>query len=337
MAQIKPISAQELQHFYDNFEAEKSFLQTSQYGEWRTSVGEENFRFGMFEKNKLVGAFQFQKIKAKRGTYLHIPHGPLLDASDTSLIDSFLDWYNTFGKEQHCDFVRFSPLWELENAQDYLPTLHQKKYRPAPVHLVNPEMTWVLNLEPTEEEILANMKKSTRYEVRRIEKMGITVKSGNAEEDLEIFWQLHKATVERQGFVPFPKENTRKELEIFGKDIQIFSAQVEDKYLSSSIFWFDTNAAYYHQGSSEYSKLPVAHATIWEAIKEAKKRGCKEFNFWGVVCDKDTKHPWFGLSKFKRGFGGEERNYIHVHDFPLTSKYWLNFALEKYRRWKRGY
>lgn len=337
--EIKKISAQEHQSFYDSFEGEKSFLQTSQYGDWRETVGETNFRFGFFVAKELKGICQFQKIIAKRGTYLHIPHGPLLSPplcdNDGSGIKPFLDWYKNFGKEQSCDFVRFSPLWP--KGHDVEKCLITNRYRPAPVHLVNPEKTWILDITQSQEDILKNMKKSMRYEIRRIEKSGIKVQQGRSDEDLDIFWKLHEETVKRQGFVPFPKENTQKELELFRNNVCIFSSHIEQKYYSSSIIWFDDHSAYYHQGASEYSKLPVAHATLWAAIGEAQKRGCKEFNFWGVVSDTDKKHPWYGLSRFKRGFGGIERNYVHVHDFPITKKYWINWAIEKYRRWRKGY
>jgi len=191
-----------------------------------------------------------------------------------------------------------------------------------------------LNLQQTEEEILAQMKKSTRYEVRRIEKLGIKVVQN---QDLEIFWKLHLATIKRQKFVPFPRENTARQLNIFGQDCQIFSAEKDGEFLSSSIIIFDEQSAYYYQGSSIYSKLPMAHATLWSAILVAKKRGCRTFNFWGVVDDEMKNHPWYGLSRFKKGFGGEVQKFIHCQDFPITKKYWLNFCLEKWRKWKRGY
>ncbi len=190
--------------------------------------------------------------------------------------------------------------------------------------MVNPEKTWILDITPDEEALLAQMKKSTRYEVRQIEKKGLTVKQGNSAEDLDIFWELHRETVARQKFVPFPKKNTEIEIQTFSEDCQIFSTKVENDYLSSSVILFDDQSAYYHQGASQYSKLPVAHATIWAAIKEAKKRGCQTFNFWGIVDDEAKKHPWYGLSRFKRGFGGEEHNYLHCQDYPLTWKYTLN-------------
>ncbi len=331
--EIKKISAQELDKFYDQFTGEKTFLQTAKFGLWRTTVGEKIFRFGIFSNEKLIGATQIQKIKTKFKTFLHIPHGPLLDADNAEALAKFLNFYREFGKQEKCDFVRLSPCLEASKSDLF----SQQNYRPAPVHLINPEKTWALNLGNTEEDILKNMRKSTRYEVRRIEKCGIKTRMGNTKEDLEIFWQLHQETYARNKFIPFPKKNTARQLEIFGDDCQIFSAEIDGKFYSSSIILFDKNAAYYHQGASIRHKFPVAHATIWAAILEAKRRDCREFNFWGVCDENEKNHPWTGLSRFKRGFGGEEKNFMHVQDAPITNKYWLNFMIEKWRKWKRNY
>ena len=70
-------------------------------------------------------------------------------------------------------------------------------------------------------------------------------------------------------------------------------------------------------------------------IQEAKKRGCTLYNFWGVSPDNKPKHPWAGLSLFKKGFGGFEETYLHAQDKPLTKKYWLNYIIETVRRLKR--
>ncbi len=180
------------------------------------------------------------------------------------------------------------------------------------------------------------MKKSTRYEVRK----GLKEATGfniTVDHNLDAFWNLHEATVARQGFVPFTKASTAAELETFGRQCQIITVWHKEKALASGVFLFDDNAAYYHQGASVHSKLPAAHAYIWAAILEAKKRGCTEFNFWGVCSEAETKHPWFGLSKFKRGFGGTEKNYHHVHDFEITWKAKLNRIIEARRKKKRGY
>ncbi len=329
---LKPINEKTQDDFYDAFVGEKTYLQGAKYGSVRQALGEKNIRRGLFLGDQLIGIAQFQKISARRGVYLHLPHGPLIESQYLEpALKFFLEAYQSFGKQEECDFVRVSSLFDPAHQSVF----SEVGYRSAPVHLVNPEKTWVLNLQSAKEDLLAQMKKSTRYEVKRIEKCGIEVSQGNSAEHLDIFWALHLETVRRQGFVPFPRSMTEKELDVFGEDVQIFSSSIDQKNYSSSIIVFDKNAGYYHQGASSYSKLPVAHATIWSAICEAKSRGCLEFNFWGVCGDDEKKHPWYGLSRFKKGFGGEERNYLHVQDFPLRKKYWLNWFIEKWRKWKK--
>ncbi len=331
---LKLISSSEFDAFYNAFEGEKSYLQTSDYGDFREALGEKNFRYGIFFGDGMIGIAQFQRIGARRGTYLHTPHGPLiLPEHKNPACVFFLEEYKKIGKREKCDFVRISPLFSPEEASAF----RYAKFRSAPVHLVNPERTWVLNITQSEEEILKNMRSSTRYEIRRIEKCGITTHMGNTKKDLDIFWKLHEETVKRQNFVPFARHTTEKELEIFGNNIQIFSASFEQKMCSSSIIIFDPHSAYYHQGASIHSKAPVSYATLWAAIREAKGRGCQEFNFWGVSSESEASHPWHGLSQFKRGFGGKERIFLHAQDAVLTPKYWLNFVVEKYRKWKRHY
>ncbi len=334
--ELKEISTTQLQDFYDRFEGAKTFLQTENFGSFREQLGEKNIRLGIFEGNTIVGIAQCQKISARRGTFLHVAHGPLITGDEKKGLNFFLKEIKTIGRQENCDFIRVSSLFsppikgEFEGVLKYF---KNNKYRTAPLH-INPNRTWVLDLTQSEEELLKNMRKSTRYEVRRIEKCGIKVEQN---QDIETFWKLHSKTAARQKFVPFSRKSTEFELDIFKDDCQIFSASLEGETFASSVILYDAHAGYYHQGASVLHKLPFAHATLWAAILEAKKRGCTEFNFWGVSPEENKDHPWTGLSRFKRGFGGEEQLFLEAQDFPLTKKYWINYAVEKYRKWKRCY
>ena len=100
---------------------------------------------------------------------------------------------------------------------------------------------------------------------------------------------------------------------------------------------FHSKRGFYHQGASLPSKAPVSYLLQWEAIKEAKRRGCERYNFWGIVPDtkENANHPWKGLSLFKKGFGGYEKDYLKTKDYPLSFRYWLVYVFEKIRKRKR--
>jgi lipid II:glycine glycyltransferase (peptidoglycan interpeptide bridge formation enzyme) len=71
----------------------------------------------------------------------------------------------------------------------------------------------------------------------------------------------------------------------------------------------------------------------WEAIKEAKKRGMTRYNFWGVAPENNPDHRFAGLSLFKRGFGGEDFEYLHAQDLIINKpRYLLNYLIESFRK-----
>jgi len=86
----------------------------------------------------------------------------------------------------------------------------------------------------------------------------------------------------------------------------------------------------------EFSKFSIPYLLQWEAIKEAKHRGCKIYDFWGFTDPKlYPQHPWAGPTLFKMGFGGQSYEYLKTQDLPLSIKYWLIFIFEQIRKLKR--
>ena len=108
----------------------------------------------------------------------------------------------------------------------------------------------------------------------------------------------------------------------------------ENYLLASAFVIFYGNEAVYHYGVSTDANrtMPGAYAVQWRAILEAKQRGMKRYNFWGVAPKNETNHRFAGVSTFKRGFGGNEVQYVPAHDKVLSQKYYLIWILETIRR-----
>ena len=120
----------------------------------------------------------------------------------------------------------------------------------------------------------------------------------------------------------------------------MFDAYLPDSSLDSSaiIMYYGSMAAYRHGASLNINKkLPTSYLLQWEAICEAKKRGIKYYNFWGIAPENSPKHPFHGITHFKKGFGGYSRELMHCHDLPITNKYYINWFVESIRRIKRGF
>lgn len=318
---------------------ENSFLQSWNYGEMMEKLGNRIFRLGAFEKDKkLIGICLAIKIKARRGTYLHVPYGPIINFSDEPLFSSMVQYVKKLGREEKCHFIRANPMLN-ESAIGY--ELFKKfGFRSAPVHLVNPELSWIKDISEDEDLLFQNLKKETRYEIRKAQKLNIEIKKSTDISALDAFYALHTETVARHKFIPFSYQYLKAQLETFRKDDQvlIFLAEFEGKPISSAIIVFYGNEASYHHAasSSQYQKLPASYLIQWEVIRTAKKRKCSKYNFWGIV-ENNPNHPWAGLSLFKKKFGGYEKRYIHVQDYPLSWFYWFNWVIEKARKVIRNY
>lgn len=322
--------------------SEKTFLHSWNWGEFNLTSGQKIWRFGIYENDKLISVVLVLKISARRGTFLFIPHGPvtinfLKPVDKQKILELIVKHLENIIKEEKISFLRISPIWEkiLENASIF----EDSQFRQAPIHM-HPEITWELGINLPEEELLLNMRKTTRYLIRQAEKNpDIEIIKSKDIKDLELFWPVYKETAKRHNFTVFSKKYLENEFEIFSKDNQIslFLGKYKGKIVSAAIFVFWQDMCFYHHSGSlsEYKKVPVSYLLQWQAIKEAKKRGCRIYNFWGITSISNKNHPWYGLSMFKIGFGGCVKEYIKTQDLIISSKYWFNYIIEVIRRMKR--
>ncbi|MEI6144195.1 MAG: peptidoglycan bridge formation glycyltransferase FemA/FemB family protein [Candidatus Berkelbacteria bacterium] len=317
-----------------------SFLQSWNWGECQLAQGDKIFRIGIFCQDELVAIIQLIKIIAKRGTYLLCPHGPVFKNQD-DLKNAFgqIDQYITqLAKSEKCDFIRICPT--VKNNQENLEIFKKFGFRKSPIH-THPEISWILDIFKTNDQLLAEMRKTTRYMIKRSQKEGARVEISANPDDLEKFWRIYSDTAKRQKFTTAPKNILKSEFDLFLKDNQIrfFFGQLNDEVIVAAMIVFYGDSAYYHNSGSlkKHEKIGISHLVQWEAIQEAKNRGLKFYNFWGISPEDKPSHPWAGLSMFKKGFGGGAEYYLPSQDKPITKKYFLNFAIEKLRSIKRGY
>jgi lipid II:glycine glycyltransferase (peptidoglycan interpeptide bridge formation enzyme) len=336
---------------------EKTFLQSFNWGEFQKMMGNKIWRLGIYEISNLIGVALVIKVEAKRGTFLFVPHGPNLRNSKSEtlnpkqilnskfkILNTLLEKLKEIAKEEKCDFIRIAPI--LERNEENEKIFKDLGFRQAPIH-IHPELTWELDLSPSENELLMAMRKTTRYLIRQAQKnKEIEIEEENNLEGIEKFNQIYQLTKERHSFVPFSLEYLKNEFLAFSKEnqVSVFLGKYKGEIVSGGIFIIWQKIGFYHHGASsqKYPKIPVSYLLLWEAIKKAKNLGCQKFNFWGIApITSDLKiqnlnHPWAGLTLFKIGFGGYKKEYVKTQDLIISKKYWLNFIVEKLRKVKRG-
>lgn len=336
--QIKEINDQKIWEDFLAKHEEANFLQSWYWGQFNQVLGSKTQTVGIYQDNELKGVMLSIVEDAKRGRYLTIPAGPIIDWNDPDIIISFVDLAKTFAKEKGCVFIRVRP--QLI-ADEFSKELFKKLgFSDAPMHL-HAELTLQIDITKPEEELLAQMRKTTRYEIRQAINKGVTVKTSADPADIKGFYELQLETAKRQGFIPFPYNYLHEQFKIFASENKalLFSAYHEKKLLAQAfIIFYGIEAAYHYGVSTEAGRdYPGAYLIQWEAIKEAQRRGLKRYNLWGIAPLDNPKHRFYRISIFKRGFGGQEVQYLHAQDLPINKPlYFLNFAIESLRKKTRN-
>lgn len=324
---------------------EKTFLDSWNWGEFQKMMENKIWRLGVYNNGGLFSVALVVKTMAKRGAFLLVPHGPTFAKATAGrpkikyeILKTFLEELEKIAKEEKASFIRISPIWERN--EENIEIFKKLRFRMAPI-FVHPELVWELDLKPSEEELLMQMRKTARYLIKQgLKNREIEILQSNKIEDVEVFNKLYQETVDRHRFIPFSLNYLKNEFLAFQPDnqISIFFGKYKNDIASSAMIIFWSNIGFYHQGasSSKYPKIPVSYLLQWEAIKEAKRRGCKFYNFWGIAPSEALKHRYTGVTLFKMGFGGYKKEYVKTQDFPISKKYWLTFLFEKLRKTKRG-
>ncbi|MCP6718557.1 MAG: peptidoglycan bridge formation glycyltransferase FemA/FemB family protein [Patescibacteria group bacterium] len=309
---------------------EKTFLHSWNWGEFNALMGDKIWRFGVYD-NELIGVALVIKVKAKRGDFLFIPHGPVVSRAKALVLKTLMNKLKVLADSERVSHIRVAPVTESG-----LVVFKKLGFRNAPT-FVHPELTWELDITLGEDELVKSMRKTTRYLVKKAIKVNVEIIEADGVEEFD---KLYQQTKERQHFTPFALNYLKNEFKSFSKDGQILVllGKYNNEVVASGIFVFWQGIGFYHHGASslKYPKIPVSYLLLWEAIKKAKQKGCEKFNFWGVVSDEEKNHPWYGLSLFKKGFGGQAKKYVKTQDFVTNKRYWLSFLIEKLRKIKRG-
>lgn len=309
--------------------------------EWKLSqevLGNKTFNLGIYNENKLIGVAFVYKIVARRGSFLFCPHGPIIKEEKEKAFAELFIYLKDLAKKEKVDFIRISPI-EKRN-QEIEDQYKNLGFRGSPIH-THPELSWMLDVSITEEQLLKDMKKRTRYSITKAQKDNVRIVSSTDSGDIEKFYDTYLETASRQIFVPFSKNYIKKEFEIFNRDgkILLFFAKLQEEIIATAMIIYSNGSGFYHHGAStrNHANIPASEYLQWHAILEAKKRGMNYYNFWGIAPEELVNHPWVGITRFKKGFGGFAEEYIHSQDYPITIKYWLNYAVETLRRIKRRY
>jgi len=321
-------------------------LQTFEWGEFRKSNGVKVVRFGVWEKEKLVSAFQvfFHSLPKTKLTIGYFPKGEKPNAVMVKAI-------RKAALENKAIFVKFEPnqthkVWENKKGKVEAGKFKEEKFDFKKLGLVVSKKTtfdphtFILNLKKSEEQLLESFQGKTRYNIKLSKRKGVEVGEESTPTGLTIFTKLlFDETVKRQGFYMHSPEYFKKLWDNLAPSgvAKILLAEHKGHVLAAWMLFVWKKTLYYPYGasSSQSRNLMASNLICWEAIKMGKRLGCTSFDLWGgLPADALSTHPWYGFHRFKLGYGGDLVEMVGSWDLVVNGSLYHLYNLAEKMRWK---
>jgi len=302
-----------------------------------------------------------QNSFAARLSILYSPKGPLLDWTNESLRNRVLDDLQSFAKKQGAIFLKCDPDVVLgtgvpqgaDDAEEKSGTAITSELKRRGWGFSSDQIqfknTVVVDLNPTEDELLTRMKQKTRYNIRLAEKKGVSLRVGTLD-DLGMLYKMYAETSVRDGFVIRDESYYKTVWELFMTNQFLISslqsptsnlnspitnyqlpfaepliAEVNSEPVAAIFVFYFAGRAYYVYGMSrdEHREKMPTYLLQWEAMKRAKAKGCTAYDLWGAPDVFDESDSMWGVYRFKEGLGGKVIRTLGAWDYapsPLWYK-----------------
>lgn len=308
-------------------------LQSYAWGELKSAFGWETVRLALQEGEHLRAAAQVL-FRHLPGTALaYIPRGPVLDWQDKEAAAALFAAMAAAGRRRGAAFLKVEPnLPDTPQARAHLQALGLR-----PARTVQPRATLVIDLLG-DEELLAQMKPKTRYNVRLAMRRGVTVRPAAAASEVDLFYDMLLETGRRDSFGVHRPEYYRSVYRLLNQaDMAVLLfAEREGRVLAGlwAAAWGSEAIYLYGASRADGQEHMPSYLLQWEAMRWARERGCTHYDLWGIPDSvargtdprqsfpkKNVRDGLWGVYRFKQGFGGRTACTVGAYDLPYRP--WL--------------
>ncbi|GJM41881.1 MAG: peptidoglycan bridge formation protein FemAB [Ardenticatenaceae bacterium] len=290
-------------------------LQSSKWAQLKHKTGWQVSRVVVERDGRIVAGAQLllRPLPFPLGKIAYVPRGPVLVANEPELAQLVLAKLQALARAQRLQMLILQPPQEYEALAKRLPATH---FQPTRVKIA-PRSTLRIDLRPSDDEILGQMRPSTRANARRSSRKNMVVRQGS-EADLGIFMRLHAASSERQGFSTASEEYYAHMWHLFASSGQgvLLISEYEGEPISAMLavgFGKVVWAKRFGWSGAQRKRYPN-EGLLWATMKWAKAQGYHWFDQDGVKWDAAEalannqpipESAKKSASYFKLGFGGQ--------------------------------
>ncbi|HFC12704.1 MAG TPA: peptidoglycan bridge formation glycyltransferase FemA/FemB family protein [Anaerolineae bacterium] len=333
---------------WDNFVATHpngSFLQTTQWARLKSRFNWTAYRVWVRKDGELVAGAQilFRSTAMRLVKMGYMPHGPIVDWDNTELVKVLFGQIDLAIYKHRAGLLKIEPMvWQRDMSAEKWQTLCAENELITATDTIQPPRTMLIDLTPTEDEIMASFRSKTRYNIRLSGRKDVIVRKAILA-DLPAFNRLMHTTGERNDFGVHAPQYYQACYELFAErgDATILLAEFEGKLLAGVLLIKNGQQCVYLAGGSsneERNRMP-SYAVQWAAIRWAKQHGCTVYDMWGLPDEdaetleagfKERNDGLWGVYRFKRGFNGRVARTVGSAD-----KVYNKLIYKLYKR-KRG-
>jgi lipid II:glycine glycyltransferase (peptidoglycan interpeptide bridge formation enzyme) len=288
------------------------FLQSPAWADVQRSLGRT-----VHQESGRGWSFLAVEEKNPAGKVLYAPYGPV--ASSLEAFDAALAALVATARSCGAVFVRIEPVsagLEMPAAAE----LSRRGLQPAPVNQ-QPELSWIVDLDGDFNDVLGAMKPVNRNLYRNIHKKGVTFRASQDPDDIRILLNFLHMTARRNGFKPQSDEYlTQVAASLMPAGAAtLFIAELHGGPIAAAFVYDSADTRTYAHAAlnDSHRKLSAGIPLLVTLMADAKDRGLKHVDLWGVAPADQPSHKWAGFTAFKKSFGGREVAYPGTWDLPV--------------------
>ena len=291
-------------------------LQSRAWGEFKRGRGwEPHYRIAEHGHDRIAILFLRRHIPAL-GDLWYAPRGP--GVSNSEQVCALAEDLRSLGPGL---LVKIDPELEASANTSAWPQAGIVK---SPAEVQNSTATILVDLQPSEEEIIASFKPKCRYNIRLAARHGVQVRRMPVDErTVEVMYRLMGATQQRAGFMLRPLDYFAAywRLQNAAGDGDFFFASHGDEVLAGCFVTHFGSKAWYKDGGSSRShhELMAPYLLQWEVMRWLRGQGVRVYDLVAVPrpVDMSPDHPFSGLYRFKSGFNEHVTEFVGTWDIPL--------------------
>jgi lipid II:glycine glycyltransferase (peptidoglycan interpeptide bridge formation enzyme) len=320
-------------------------FQTSYWGQVKSSLGFKAMAFDITSPKPVGDLLVLVQSHGPDNLGVYVPQGPEF-APDQESYGPFLEEL-THAMLNYLDskvsFIRYDLPWQSQ----YVREIKEKKWKSLPdprlremrmnmgtrswnLRKASMDMTvassFVVDIARPEKLILEGMKSKTRYNIGLARRKGVRVFRAGPD-SLPAFYDLYCQTGARNSFAVCEYRHFQALFKARASDpgnselLFLLAVHNQDLLAGAIAAISEKSALYLYGASSDYKKnLMGPYALHWEIIRQARALGCTSYDMGAVSPSLDPEHPFYGLYRFKTGFGGKIEIRNGSWDYPLDER-----------------